>query len=118
MMKIAIPVKTDKENPILSPLFGKAKWFAFVEEGKVKIEKNEEQGGVRVVDWLFEKGIDALIISHMGNSPYTYIKEGSDISIFYAGEERISLEEVMKKFEDETLVIVDDSNSAKIIRNH
>jgi len=30
-MKLAIPVKTNKENPAISPLFGKAKWFAFVD---------------------------------------------------------------------------------------
>ncbi len=117
-MKIAIPVKTNKDNPILSPLFGKAKWFAFVEGDSVRIEKNETQGGIRVVDWLLEEKIDALIIAHMGNSPYTYFKEGSDVSIFYAGEERVSLQEVIQKFEDETLVIVDDSNSSQIIRNH
>ncbi len=32
-MKIAIPVKMNKENTALAPLFGKAKWFAIVEDG-------------------------------------------------------------------------------------
>ena len=117
-MKVAIPVKTNQENPIVSPLFGKAKWFAFVEEGKITIEPNEAKGGIRVVDWLFEKEIDALIVQHMGDSPYTYIKEASEIPIFYAGEECISVDEVMRKFDDETLTIIDDTNADRLIRQH
>lgn len=43
-MKIAIPVKMNKENTALAPLFGKAKWFAIVEDGKVTIEQNIADG--------------------------------------------------------------------------
>ena len=118
MMKVAIPVKSDQENPIVSPLFGKAKWFAFVEEGKISIERNEYKSGMRVVDWLFEKEIDALIVEHMGEKPYIYLKEVSEIPIFFAGEERISVEEVMRKFDDETLTIIDDTNADRLIRRH
>ena len=40
-MKLAIPVKTNKENPAISPLFGKAKWFAFVNiDGKIEIKNH------------------------------------------------------------------------------
>jgi len=117
-MRVAIPVKTDGENPIVSPLFGKAKWFAFVEDGKISVEKNEAKGGIRVVDWLLEKDLDALIVQHMGDSPYTYLKEASEIAVFFAGEERISVEEVMQKFDDETLTIIDDTNSDIYIRQH
>ena len=60
-MKIAIPVKTNRENPAIAPLFGKAKWFAFVEDGEVSIEKNEAEGGVRVVDWLIKLILVALL---------------------------------------------------------
>jgi predicted Fe-Mo cluster-binding NifX family protein len=117
-MKIAIPVKTNKENPVVAPLFGKAKWFAFVEDGKVTVEKNEAQGGVRVVDWLTEKGVDSLIIQHMGSSPYEMIKLDSQITVFYAGDQRIDVETVLKRYEDETLTIIDDTNESEIIKNH
>ncbi len=117
-MKVAIPVKTNKEDPVVSPLFGKAKWFAFVEEREVCIEKNEAAGGIRVVDWLLEKGIDAVIVQHMGDSPYRYIQEASEIPVFYAGEERQSVRELMQKFENEELVIIDDTNAHELIRNH
>ena len=44
-MKIAIPVKMNKENPAIAPLFGKAKWFAIVENNEVSIVTNENAGG-------------------------------------------------------------------------
>jgi len=117
-MKIAVPVKTNRENPAVAPLFGKAKWFAFVEDGKITIEENKASGGVRVVDWLLESGVDVLIIQHMGDSPYQILKEYDDVTIFYAGKERITLDEVLKKYEAEELTIVDDTNEHEIIRSH
>jgi predicted Fe-Mo cluster-binding NifX family protein len=117
-MKIAIPVKTNRENPAVAPLFGKAKWFAFVEDGEVSIEKNEAEGGVRVVDWLIDKGVTSLIIQHMGSSPYEIIKLDGQITVFYAGNERIDVKTVMKRYEDETLTIIDDTNESEIVKNH
>ena len=49
-MKIAIPVKMNKENSAIAPLFGKAKWFAIVEDGKMTIEPNHCDGGQAVID--------------------------------------------------------------------
>jgi predicted Fe-Mo cluster-binding NifX family protein len=117
-MKLAIPVKTNKENPALSPLFGKAKYFAFVDEGKISIEKNEAEGGIRVIDWLLEKGVDILIVQHMGESPYNFLKEYDQITLFYGGDERILLDELIQKFDDDKLMIIDDSNVEKILGHH
>jgi predicted Fe-Mo cluster-binding NifX family protein len=46
---IAIPAKTDTQNPAVITLFGKAKWFAFIDGDRVTIEKNELQSGRSVV---------------------------------------------------------------------
>ncbi len=117
-MKIAIPVKTNRENPVVAPLFGKAKWFAFVENGKVSIEKNEAQGGSNVVAWLLQHGVNSLIIQNISAPPYQMITEDGRITIFYAGEERIKLDDLIKKYEEETLTIVDDTNASNIVKNH
>ena len=37
---IAISVKTNKENPAVTTLFGKGKWFAFIDGDKITIGKN------------------------------------------------------------------------------
>ena len=117
-MKIAIPVKTNKENPAISPLFGKAKWFAFIENGEISIEKNEGQGGIGVVDWLIRSNIDTLIIQHMGTTPYNLITKETNMSIYFSGDERITLSDAITKFETNDFVLVDDSNANEIIKNH
>ena len=116
-MKIAIPVKTDSENPAVSPLFGKAKWFAFVEDGSVTIEPNRFKSGLYVVDWLLSEHIDALIVQHIGESPYNYLRDSCDVAVFYAGEGRITLDEAVKRFEDEDLVIIDDTNIDRFVKH-
>jgi len=115
---IAIPLKTNKENSALAPLFGKAKWFAFVENGNITIEKNEAQGGSGVVKWLLGKGVQTLIMQKMSQPPYEMIKEEGSIRIVYAGSDRIELAEALKRYEANELVILDDNNAPDIIKSH
>jgi len=117
-MKIAIPVKTNKENPPLSPLFGKAKWFAIVDNDKIEIVKNEQKGGRAVIEWLSSLGINTIIFQEMGHSPYEIIREIGDIELFHSGYDRILLSDALIKFEEDTLVIVDDTNIDAIIKHH
>ena len=86
---IAIPLKLNKENSAVAPLFGKAKWFAFVEDGNITIEKNEAQGGSGVVKWLLGKGVKTLIMQKMSQPPYQMIKEEGSITIFYVGSDKV-----------------------------
>ncbi len=114
---IAVPIKLNKEDSAVAPLFGKAKWFAFAnEEGEITIEKNEAKKGSAVVSWLLEKGVDVLLMQKMSEPPYEMIQEEGSITIFYVGKERIELKEALRKYADESLVIVDDSNAYEIIK--
>ncbi|MDY0364533.1 MAG: NifB/NifX family molybdenum-iron cluster-binding protein [Arcobacteraceae bacterium] len=106
---IAIPVKTDKENGILSPLFGKAKYFAFIQNGKVEIKKNEHSGGRAVVRWLKDQGINKLITSHMGKTPFEFL-QNLGIKVYFAGEERIELTDLLLKYSDGDLIELTNSN--------
>ncbi len=117
-MIIAVPVKTDRENSAVAPLFGKAKWFAFVQDGKVSIERNSAQGGAEVVAWLLERGVSTLIIQNMSNPPYQMIKKDGRISIFHAGEVRIEIDELLKKYKADELMVIDERNAENIIKNH
>ncbi|OQX56934.1 MAG: hypothetical protein B5M52_08340 [Helicobacteraceae bacterium 4484_230] len=60
-MKIAIPVKMNRENPPLAPLFGKAKWFAIVEDGSIEIVQNMQKGGRAVIEWLSSMNVNIII---------------------------------------------------------
>lgn len=117
-MKIAIPVKMNKENTALAPLFGKAKWIAFIEEGKVNIVPNVAHGGSAVVEWFAKEGVDSVIFQEMGHSPYEKIKSVGNITLFHAGHQRILLDDALTKFNNGTLTLVDDTNISEIIGYH
>ena len=106
---IAIPVKTNKENTAVSTLFGKAKYFAFIENNKIKILKNEQMGGRAVANWLKSKNVDTLITSHMGEKPFeTLLNNG--LKVYFAADERIELKDVMIKYADGELQILNNQN--------
>ena len=117
-MKIAIPVKMNKENSAVAPLFGKAKWFAIVEEGKITIEQNQANGGRAVIEWFNSMNIDTIIMQEMGEGPYEMIRQLGKMKIYHCGFERILLQEVLQKFEANELALLDDAGMAKIIEHH
>ena len=96
---IAIPVKTNKENTAVSTLFGKAKYFAFIENNKIEIVKNEQSGGKAVANWLKSKNVDTLITSHMGEKPFSTLLQ-NNINVYFAGDERIEINYVLLKYAD------------------
>ncbi len=114
---LAVAIKTDKVNSAISPLFGKAKFFAFYDGQGVSIEKNEKQGGVAVVNWLAQRGVDTLIIKEMGSSPYTEVKKRG-IKLLYAGDERIEVTDVVQKYEANELSALTDTQMQVIIAKH
>ena len=118
IMKLAIPVKMNKKSTALSPLFGKAKWIAFVEDGNINIVPNATHGGRAVVEWFAREGVDTVIFQEMGVTPYDMIKSIGSITLFHAGHERILLDEVLAKFNTNQLTLIDDTNIAEILAHH
>jgi len=117
-MILAIPVKMNKENPAVAPLFGKAKWFAIVKDGNVNIIPNNQSGGQAVIEWLYEMKVDAILIQEMGLSPYEKIKSLGTMAIYHVGFDRILLNDVVEKFKNDELELLDDTNMDKIIKHH
>jgi len=117
-MKLAIPVKMNKENSAIAPLFGKAKWFAIVKDEEVMIIPNNQSGGQAVIEWLYEMKVDALLIQEMGLTPYQKVKAYGNMALYHTGFERILLTDVLEKFENNELEILDDTNMDEIIKHH
>lgn len=117
-MKIALPIKMNKEDSALAPLFGKAKWFAIVENGKLSIEANENAGGKAVIEWLASMGVNTIVMQEMGQSPYLKVKSYEDMALYHAGFERILLPETLQKLDKGELELIDDTNIEKIIKHH
>jgi predicted Fe-Mo cluster-binding NifX family protein len=117
-MKIAVPVKMNKKDSAVAPLFGKAKWFALIDGENIDILPNEVGHGVAVIDWLRKLGVDTLIIQEMGVSPYNKIVEYGDMKIYHAGFERITLSELLKEFKEGKLAYLDEKKMQEIIAHH
>lgn len=116
---IAIPVKTNKENTAVSTLFGKAKYFAFIENNKIEILKNEQMGGRAVANWLKSKNVEVLITSHLGEKPFeTLLNKG--LKVYFASDERIELKDVMIKYADGDLTLLTNENFHTLLKedNH
>ena len=114
---LAVAVKTDKENTAVSPLFGKAKFFAFYDGKTITIEKNEIKGGTAVIDWFAQKGVKTIIVKQMGGSPYEALQKHG-MKLLYAGDERIEIADVLKKYEANELSPLSDAQMQVIISKH
>lgn len=112
---IAIPVKTDKKNPVVSTLFGKSKYFAFIDNNQnITIEKNEKTSGRKLVESFIEKGVDTLIFHHMGANPFILL-QSKNINCYHDGGERIFLDEILEKLKNSKLAKVDVTNMSNYI---
>ena len=112
---IAMPIKTENQNGILAPLFGKAKWFALIDDaGTVTIHANSKEGGMRVARWFEQMGVTTLITNHLGEKPFHALRQAG-VKIYFAGEERISIEEAIKHLKANTLLEVTLSNYMNLL---
>lgn len=114
---IVFPLKTNKKDSAISPLFGKAKYFAFYDGKSLQIEKNELNSGSKLIDWFISKNVDKIVIKEMGSSPYEKIKK-TNIEIFYAGDERITSEELINKINAQSLQKLKEEQIKEIIKKH
>ncbi len=117
-MKIAIPVKMNKENAPVAPLFGKAKWFAIVEDDQLSIVENHAKGGQAVIEWLAQINVDTILLQEMGKSPYAKVQSYGNITLYHTGFERVLLDEVLEKFKANALPLLDETAMAEVIAHH
>jgi predicted Fe-Mo cluster-binding NifX family protein len=114
---IAFPVKTNKANPALSPLFGKSKYFAFYDGKTLNIEKNEQEGGCKVIQWLKDKEVDSIVLQEIGKRPYEKAKE-FNMQLFYSGDERITTSDIIDIIDASRLQIITEEEIQQIIEKH
>ena len=117
-MRLAIPVKMNKEDSAIAPLFGKAKWFAIVTDEKINIIPNNQSGGQAVIEWLYEMKVDVILMQEMGLNPYNKIKSLGTMAIYHTGFDRALLNDVLEKFRNKELKLLDDTNIGEIIKHH
>jgi predicted Fe-Mo cluster-binding NifX family protein len=109
----AIPLKMNKIESAISPMFGHAKWFAFVsDDGEIEIERNPYDGGMPVVEWLLGKGVRTIVTSHIGAGPFRFFLQ-QGIRAYHPGEGRVVLIEALDGLRDGRLMEITPENIAQ-----
>jgi predicted Fe-Mo cluster-binding NifX family protein len=112
---IAIPVKTNKPESAVAPLFGKAKWFALIDQkGQTTFWKNELKSGREVVDFFTKKGITTVIFQDMGGNPFLKLEQAG-ITCYHSGEGRILLQDLHDRLLQGELNQVTTQNMASYV---
>jgi predicted Fe-Mo cluster-binding NifX family protein len=117
---IAIPVKMNKQDTAVSNLFGKSKYFAFIDGDNISIEKNETESGRAVVEDFSARGVTEVVFQHMGGNPFMLLQKAK-IECYNCGEDRVMLDDVIKMYKNKTLTKVDGTNMADFVekgKNH
>jgi predicted Fe-Mo cluster-binding NifX family protein len=104
---IAIPVKTNEVNTAVSTLFGEAEYFALINNNNIEIMKNEQTNEKAVADWLKSKNVNILITSNIGEKPFSTLHD-NNIEVYFAGDEKIEIRDVLLKYADGELPILNN----------
>ncbi|MBU1642683.1 NifB/NifX family molybdenum-iron cluster-binding protein [bacterium] len=111
----AIPVKTDKEESAVAPLFGKAKWFALIDdEGAISFWHNELKSGREVVNHFQAVGITRVVFQDMGGNPFMLLSRAG-IGCYYSGEGRVLLKDAVARLQKDELIEVTQQNMAEYV---
>ncbi|MFN3977840.1 MAG: NifB/NifX family molybdenum-iron cluster-binding protein [Sulfurihydrogenibium azorense] len=98
-MKIALPVKPQKDEYLVSPAFGKAKFFLIydTQSQDVKIVENEHLSGRDVVNILSKEKVEIVITNHLGGGAYQHMVN-CGIKPYYTESKNVSYKEVINQF--------------------
>jgi predicted Fe-Mo cluster-binding NifX family protein len=102
---IAIPIKSEEENSNLSEEFGKAKFFALINNNKIEILKNEQEDPEATANWLKDKNVNILISSHVKEKTFYSLKDNG-IKVYFSEKNKIKIDEVLLKYADGELPIL------------
>jgi len=100
-MKYAAPFKTKKEESAITKVLGKAKYFGIYDDqtNKLEVIENKETGGPAIFFELKEIGVDVVLTPHAGPGAVNKATQ-LGIKLYYCGEERKTLLEAVKEFQE------------------
>lgn len=103
---IAIPVKMEKEICLVSRRFGKAKYFALIDNNIVKIVKNEQKNGKAVANWLKSKNVNILITAQMKEKPFSTLLN-KNVQVYFVKDKEVEINKILLQYADGELPILD-----------
>ena len=107
---IAVPIKQNALDTAISPLFGKSKWFTFINEhGDVSFWKNDMQSGRKVVEEFVSRGVKKVIFQSMGGNPFLLLQK-NNIACYYSEGGRVLLKDTLENLAKEALIEITIEN--------
>jgi len=99
----AMPIKTNKEDSAIAPVFGHSKWFVVVDKETKKIEIFENiHQGIGIVQELLNRGVTTILTPHLGVKPFNIFEENG-VEIYYSGDKRVLILEAIELYESNKL---------------
>lgn len=108
-MVASIPIQNKGEDPCISQVFAKSKWFAIVDDDTISFEKNTNKDGINVANWLYDLGVTHIVTNKIGQNTYNKLKEmdilclGVDINLKFT--------EIVQKLKSNKLNKIDEKDS-------
>lgn len=100
-MKIAMPVKPKMESYLLSPAYGKAKFFLIydTETNNYEIVENKYLNGRDVANLLSSHKVDIVITNHIGGGAYEHLTN-LGIKAYFTEMKNEPFEKVINEFKE------------------
>lgn len=112
---IALPVKTDKENSAVTPVFGKAKWIALAKsETEISTVANPTNSGRILADWMAEQGVKQVIVQSLGANPFLILNR-CGIEVYMADAQRTTISEALQALKEGRLTQITPINMGEYL---
>lgn len=114
---IAIPVESNKSQPVTTKLFGNASFFALVDP-KTKtyevVENTACGNGIATANFLLENKVESAFYGFLGDGPFhVLIRNG--VQVYWMGKETMSLEDAINGAETSAFTEVTVQNAASYL---
>lgn len=107
---IALPVQSNSVDSEVAPLFGKAEWFAFIDDDrKVVFWKNALKSGREVVEHFKTLGVQDVIFQNMDTDQFNLLEQAG-ITCHHTGRGQVLCAEAIVFFRYQKLVKVTTNN--------
>jgi len=110
-MIYAAPLKMKKQESAITKVFGRAKYFGIYndETNELEVIVNRETGGPAIYMQLIQKGVETILTPHAGPGAVNgAIRSG--MKLYYCGEERKTLIEAVKEFQEGKYIEITPGN--------
>lgn len=112
-MKVGVPVRTDGDDPLICPVFGKSNFFLFFSDGEIEIAAEKIISDKDAARYFVARGAHAVIVASIEKEPYVLLKSYG-IAVYCAGPGKKTVSHLMQEFAAKRLEEITTENFDRI----